>query len=78
MPKFHYHGEMPAERGVMQKTSRPNSLLNQCCEAAAKRFGWDDWSHYHRNNYHHAKEIKDKIYHMSYEEKVELLKNCQS
>lgn len=76
MPKFNYDGPMPTEQ-MKPNNSTPN-LLRQVLEALAIRFGWEDWSHYHRNNYHHAKEIKDKVYHMSVAEKVETLNNCKA
>lgn len=77
MPKFNYHGPMPEDQTTAPNNSRRRTLLHEVCDALAVRFGWDDFDHYHRNNYHHAKEIKNTVYHMSASEKMETLNNCR-
>ena len=72
MPRFRYDGHMPSQE-VTTKTHGKPSILRECLEALAVHFGWDDWSHYHRNNYNHAKELKQQVYDMSHSEKIQLL-----
>ena len=74
MPKFKYDGHMPS-----QETSKkqPPSILRQVLEALAIHFGWDNWSHYHRNNYDHAVKLKQTVYDLPHSEKIVILNNCK-
>ena len=76
MPKFTYDGPMPADQQTRPNGGKP-SILRQVLEALAVHFGWDNWSHYHKNNYAHAVQLKQEVYELPHSEKLVILSNIQ-
>ena len=76
MPKFKYDGPMPTEQQTPRHDGGGLQLRDVLTEVAI-HFGWESWDHYHKNNYHHAKKIKQDVYDMSYEDKQNMLRNIR-
>ena len=79
MPKINLSNYDPME--AREKAAQPRQrvgILYDTLEALAVHFGWEDWNHYHKHNYDHAKHIKNEVYHMSHEEKQTILTNIKN
>lgn len=78
MPKINLDYDPMEAREKLSKPKQRTGIFYTLLDALAVHFGWEDFNHYHRNNYTHAKKLKQEVYEMSLEDKQKTLSNLKN